>query len=284
MGFETAILSVVRQPKAHYHGRMRRLSTPTNTDIAAPPEPANNMVSEALTARRSRSLAHELVKGFTDQIKAQQLKPGDKLPTESAIMREWGVSRSVVREAISRLQAAALVDTHHGVGTFVLDARAETSFRINPSDIATAGDVLAVLELRMSLETESAGLAAQRRSSAQLADMRRALDEFEAHTHNSGDTVTPDIQFHLHIARATGNRYFVDVMSHLGATLLPRTRINAARLPQAEQAPYLQRVNQEHEHIYAAIARQDIEGAKAAMRMHLGNGRERQRKALESTA
>ncbi len=263
---------------------MRPLSTHVNTDSTERIAPEPSLDNPLPAARRSRSLAHELVKGFTDQIKAQQLKPGDKLPTESAIMREWGVSRSVVREAISRLQAAGLVDTHHGVGTFVLDARAETSFRINPSDIATAGDVLAVLELRMSLETESAGLAAQRRSSAQLADMRRALDEFEAHIDNSGDTVTPDIQFHLHIARATGNRYFVDVMSHLGATLLPRTRINAARLPQAEQAPYLHRVNQEHELIYEAIARQDIEGAKAAMRMHLGSGRERQRKALEATA
>ena len=232
--------------------------------------------------RRSRSLAHELVEGFTDKIRTQNLRPGDKLPTESEIMRSWGVSRTVVREAISRLQAAGLVDTHHGVGTFVLDARAETSFRINPADIATAVDVLAVLELRISLETESAGLAALRRSDAHLAEMRRCLDEFERHIDHFGDTVTPDIQFHLQIAMATGNRYFVDVMSHLGATLLPRTRINASRLPQAEQAPYLHRVNLEHEQIYDAIVRADPDAARAAMRLHLGNGRERQRKALEA--
>lgn len=241
------------------------------------------VVSGAAVRRRSRSLSHELVEGFTNKIHAQQLRPGDKLPTESAIMQEYGVSRTVVREAISRLQAAGLVDTHHGIGTFVLEVRAETSFRINPTDVATTMDVLAVLELRISLETESAGLAAQRRSPVHLAAMRAALDLFEANVDQCGDTVTPDIQFHLEIARATGNRYFVDVMSHLGATLLPRTRINASRLPLAEQGQYLHRVNQEHEHIYDAIARSDTEGARAAMRMHLGNGRERQRRALEVT-
>jgi len=269
---------------------MNNLSTVLTADIPGgvrgegvgvspvPPE-----LAVAAMRRRSRSLSHELVEGFTNKIHTQQLNPGDKLPTESAIMQEYGVSRTVVREAISRLQAAGLVDTHHGIGTFVLKVSAETGFRINPADVATTMDVLAVLELRISLETESAGLAAQRRSSVQLVAMRAALDLFESNVDQCGDTVTPDIQFHLEIARATGNRYFVDVMSHLGATLLPRTRINASRLSLAEQGQYLHRVNQEHEHIYDAIARSDTEGARAAMRMHLGNGRERQRLALEAT-
>ena len=58
------------------------------------------------TRRRGRSLAHDLVEGVAEQIRSQSLKPGDKLPTESAIMQAWGVSRTVVREALSRLQAA----------------------------------------------------------------------------------------------------------------------------------------------------------------------------------
>jgi DNA-binding FadR family transcriptional regulator len=253
------------------------MSTGSPADIPEVARPAEG----GLLRRRSRSLSHELVKSFTDKIQAQQLKPGDKLPTESAIMQEYGVSRTVVREALSRLQAAGLVDTQHGIGTFVLEPRAEASFRINPADIATAMDVLAVLELRISLETEAAGLAAQRREPGQLQEMRLALDAFEASIDPHGDTVTPDIHFHLNIAKATGNRYFVEVMSQLGSVLLPRARVNASRLPQQEQQLYLRRVNQEHEQIYDAIARGDVEGARAAMRMHLGNGRERQRRALE---
>jgi DNA-binding FadR family transcriptional regulator len=233
--------------------------------------------------KRSRNLAHELVEGIGSQIQTQVLRPGDKLPTESEIMQTYGVSRTVVREALSRLQAGGLVETHHGIGTFVLEARSGSSFRIDPSDIATAVDVLDVLELRISLETESAGLAALRRTEEQLAEMRRALDTFEANVAEAGDTVSPDFRFHLQIANATGNRYFADIMSHLGATLIPRTRINSSKLASEHLSQYLRRVNREHEEIYDAIARKDPESARAAMRIHLTNSRERLRKAQEAT-
>ncbi|MEO7548479.1 MAG: FadR/GntR family transcriptional regulator [Ramlibacter sp.] len=232
--------------------------------------------------RRSRSLAHELVDGIGAQIQAQVLRPGDKLPTESEIMRSYGVSRTVVREALSRLQAGGLVETRHGIGTFVLEPPPSTGFRIDPAEIATAVDVMAVLELRISLETESAGLAALRHTESQLADMRAALDALESNTSGAGDTVSPDFRFHLVIANATGNRYFADIMSHLGATLIPRARINSSRLAMEDMPAYLRRVNREHEEIYQAIARRDPESARAAMRIHLTNSRERLRRAQEA--
>jgi GntR family transcriptional repressor for pyruvate dehydrogenase complex len=232
--------------------------------------------------RRGRSLAHELVDGLGGQIRSQALRPGDKLPTESEIMQAWGVSRTVVREALSRLQAAGLVETRHGIGTFVL-APPASGFGLEPSELPTAGDVLAVLELRISLETEAAGLAAQRRSEQQLADIRAALDELEANREGKGDTVTPDMRFHMLIAAATGNRYFAEIMGHLGTTLIPRARINSPRVAHEDLPQYLRRVNAEHEEIYEAIARRDPEAARAAMRLHLTNSRERLRRAQEAT-
>src|SRR6478752_5349131 len=103
--------------------------------------------------QRGRGLAHGLVEDLSDKIRGQVLRPGDKLPTESEIMQAYSVSRTVVREALSKLQAAGLVETHHGVGTFVLQPRAGGMFRLDSADIATSVDVLAVLELRISLET-----------------------------------------------------------------------------------------------------------------------------------
>jgi GntR family transcriptional repressor for pyruvate dehydrogenase complex len=231
--------------------------------------------------RRLRNLAHELVEGIGTRIRDRALKPGDKLPTEAEIMREWGVSRTVVREAISKLQAAALVETRHGIGTFVLEPPPASGFRIDPAEIETAVDVLAVLELRISLETESAGLAAQRRSDEQLTEMRRALDEMAAGEQGTRDTVSPDFRFHHLIAVATGNRYFADIMSHLGATLIPRARINSSRLAREDMSQYLRRLAREHEEIYDAIARRDPESARAAMRLHLTNSRERLRRAQQ---
>jgi GntR family transcriptional repressor for pyruvate dehydrogenase complex len=253
-----------------YHERMAAVS------IVLPPGNPQSL------RRRGRSLAHELVDGLGGQIRAQALRPGDKLPTESEIMRAWGVSRTVVREALSRLQAAGLVETRHGIGTFVLQPPA-SGFGLEPSELPTAGDVLAVLELRISLETEAAGLAAQRRSEQQLADIRAALDELEANREGEGDTVTPDMRFHMLIATATGNRYFAEIMGHLGTTLIPRARINSPRVAHEDLPQYLRRVNAEHEEIYEAIARRDPEAARAAMRLHLTNSRERLRRAQEAT-
>ena len=233
--------------------------------------------------QRGRGLAHGLVEDLSEKIRSQLLRPGDKLPTESAIMQSFGVSRTVVREALSKLQAAGLVETHHGIGTFVLQPRAGSVFRLDAGDIATSVDVLAVLELRISLETESAGLAASRRTEEQLQVMRQALDDFERNVAVAGDTVAPDFRFHLQIAQSTGNPYFADIMSHLGTTIIPRTRINAIRTLDRSGA-YLSRVNREHEEIYAAIARRDPESARAAMRIHLTNSRERLRIAQEEAA
>ena len=134
--------------------------------------------------RKRRSLAQELVTVLSEQIRDGLLKRGDKLPTESAIMEAHGVSRTVVREAISRLQAAGQVETRHGIGTFVLDTPSPSGFRIDPATVVTLRDVLAILELRISLEVESAvGLW-------RVGDGRRycqhALHRHGRHAHDPG--------------------------------------------------------------------------------------------------
>ncbi|QET00977.1 MULTISPECIES: FadR/GntR family transcriptional regulator [Cupriavidus] len=233
--------------------------------------------------RRGRTLAEEVVGNLSESIQQGQLKPGDKLPTESEIMATLGVSRTVVREALSRLQASGMVETRHGIGTFVLARAAETHspFRIDPSAMITAMDVLAMLEFRVSLEAEAASLAASRRTDEHLDAMRRALDELKRNAAAGNDAVRSDFEFHLSIARATGNRYFTDIMGHLGTMVIPRSRLQV-NTPEREQ--YLERVNFEHESIYDAIERRDPEAAKAAMRMHLTNSRERLRKASSMAA
>ena len=114
-----------------------------------------NTPQAAPEKRKSRSLTFELVDQLGTEIQNGTLSSGQKLPTEAAIMERLGVSRTVVREAISKLQAAALVETRHGIGTFVLEQSESPSFRINPSQLSTLHDVIALLELRISIETGS---------------------------------------------------------------------------------------------------------------------------------
>jgi GntR family transcriptional regulator, transcriptional repressor for pyruvate dehydrogenase complex len=206
------------------------------------------------------------------------LKPGDKLPTESSLMTLLGVSRTVVREAISRLQAMSVIETRHGIGSFVLEPRREP-LGIEVVPASTLSDVLSVLELRISLETECAGLAAQRASERDLANIRGALEAIGEATRAGGDSAAADLEFHVAVARATGNRYFVDILTQMGAALIPRHRIDSAGIAQTDPKAYAELVNREHESIFDAIARHDPESARAAMRMHLSSSRERLRRA-----
>lgn len=234
------------------------------------------------TARQPRKLAHAVVERLSGRIRRGEFKPGDKLPTESEITRAFGVSRTVVREAMSRLQAAELVETRHGVGTFVRPGAGRAPFRIHQVGTATLNELIAILELRISLEAEAAALAAERRSKADLATMRRALDAFARQVAQSKDAVQADFRFHLTIARATGNRHFADLIRYLGTMLFPRTRVNSAQLAGEKRATYLNRVNGEHEKIYEAIERRAPEAARMAMRAHLENSRERLRRAYRT--
>lgn len=236
-------------------------------------------MKQPLARRRPRTLALELVDSLSDRIRAGQLQTGDKLPTEAAIMAEFEVSRTVVREAISKLQAAGLVETRHGIGTFVLGAGDGPSFKITPEQFSTLQDVIAVLELRIGLETEAAGLAAQRRTPANLAALRRALDAVIAAVETGQDSVPADFQFHLEVARATQNGHFAELMATLGSQIIPRARLEPVVDLSVERLAYMRRVNAEHESILDAIANQDAESARAAMRTHLSNSRERRRRA-----
>ena len=240
-------------------------------------------MNASLTRSRPKSLALGLVRALEDRIRAGALAAGDKLPTEAAIMAEFEVSRTVVREAISKLQAAGLVETRHGIGTFVLGLGEGGPFRIGAEQMATLTDVIAVLELRIGIETEAAALAAQRRTEAQLTAMRAAVAAFAEATEAGRDAVTADFQFHLEIARATGNPHFEHLMATLGRQSIPRARLASLRAAGDEdpvaQRDYLLRVNAEHESILDAIAARDGEAARAAMRTHLANSRERRRRA-----
>lgn len=234
------------------------------------------------TQRKTRSLTAHLVQALGDRVRDGRLAAGSKLPTEAAIMAEFGVSRTVVREAMSRLQAAGIVETRHGVGTFAVGYGDGSSFRIAPDQLGTLQDVIEVLELRIAVETEAAALAAARRTGENLAALRSALDAFSSAVEQGRDAVGPDFQFHLEVARAAQNRHFADLMSTLGGMMIPRARLEPAQPLTAERQAYLRGVNLEHESILQAIADQDVEAARAAMRTHLVNSRERRRRAAVS--
>jgi DNA-binding FadR family transcriptional regulator len=224
------------------------------------------------------------VTALGDRIRSGRLAPGSRLPTEAEIVNGFGVSRTVVREALSRLQAAGLVHTRHGVGTFVAEPLPQAAFRIAPDQLATLRDVIALLELRIGLETEAAGLAAQRRTEVQLRGMRAALDAFARAVEAGQSAVEADFRFHHEIAGATQNAHFAELLGTLGPRIIPRARLDPPVPPDPARLAYLQRVHGEHESIFDAIAAGDADAARAAMRTHLANSRERRRREAGEAA
>jgi len=224
-----------------------------------------------------RGLGFELVERLKGKILGGEIEPGRKLPAESSLMSEYAVSRTVVREAISRLQAAGLVETFQGRGSFVLALPEATTFELGATSIRSHRDVLDMLDFRIGVETEAAGLAAQRRTEHQLKAIERALKTFKRAADNPARAVEADFAFHLKIAVASGNRFYTELLGSLGPMMimLPRTRLDPSY--ELTDAAHFTRVTLEHENIHDAIARADAEAARAAVRVHLSNSRHRLR-------
>jgi GntR family transcriptional regulator, transcriptional repressor for pyruvate dehydrogenase complex len=236
--------------------------------------------------RKTRGLAHGLVDALSERIRTGEYAIGARLPTEAEIIEEFGVSRTVVRDAISRLQTTGQVVTRHGIGSFVQKQSIEAGFKVHPEQLKTLNEIVALLELRIGLETEAAALAAMRRSEENVRKMRSALDRFAKAIELGGDGVEADYAFHAELAYATQNAHFSQLFESLGSGQIPRAKLPATQQTEQRQA-YLRTIHLEHESIFQAIAQQDSEGARAAMRIHLGNSRERRRlaaKALSQTA
>lgn len=221
------------------------------------------------------SLAQRVVTGLMARILDGSLPPGTKLPSESDLVEEYAVSRTVVREAVTRLRAEGLVETFQGRGSFVLAVPAPTTFQVEASAIRNQHDVLAMLDFRLGVESEAAYLAATHHSADGAEAVRRAVAAFA----DAGPetAVEADFGFHRAVAVATGNRFYVDLLDSLGPMMimLPRTR-----LPEEyslTDAAHVERVRREHENVAAAVLAGDGETARAAMRVHLGNTRRRLR-------
>ncbi|MDV3129981.1 FadR family transcriptional regulator [Mycobacterium sp. 21AC1] len=219
------------------------------------------------------SASQRVVAGLKDKILAGDLPPGHKLPSESELIDEFGVSRTVIREAVTRLRAEGLVETFQGRGSFVLALPEPTSFTVESAAIRTHHDVLDMIDFRLGVECEAAALAASRIDAAGSTAISTALAEFGSAAPD--DAVEADFRFHRAVAAASGNRFYVELVDSLGPMMimLTRTRLGAAH--SITDAAHAERVRREHDEVATAVIAGNPELARAAMRLHLGNTRRR---------
>ena len=170
---------------------------------------------------------------------------------------------------MSALRAEGLVVTRQGLGAFVAADVQRRPFRIDPDRLKSRSDVVQILELRMSLEIEASGLAAERRTAKDLVHIKAALEAIDAEIEAGGNAVDADFKFHLAIFRATQNRYFPEFLEFLGYFIIPRLLVNA--VSDAQRPRYLRRIEAEHVAIFEAIERGSSAAARKAARRHLTN-------------
>ena len=167
-------------------------------------------------------------------------------------MTTTGISRTVVREAMSALRAQGLVVTRQGAGVFV--------------------------EFRLGIEVEAAGLAAERRTAAELAELAGRFEAINAAIARGESAVDADFAFHRAIFAAADNPYFLRFLEFLGRFIIPRQGARVRYAMGSKQRVYLERIQEEHRTIHEAIGAREPKAAREASRRHLCNSLERYRK------
>ncbi|OSQ43069.1 FadR/GntR family transcriptional regulator [Thalassospira sp. MCCC 1A01428] len=234
-------------------------------------------------AQRKVSLTEKVISSLRREIESGNLTPGSKLPTEPALTEQFGVSRTVVREAIAALKADGLLEPRQGAGVFVLaPAPRKNTGSIFDVDFAQISDVLEILELRMAVEIEAAGLACARSSVAQQAKIYEALREMEFQVQSGSPAEKADYEFHRAIADATNNRRYGEFLEYLGDKTIPRAQLRRKPTEAEDQKAYMEKILAEHHRIYDAISLRDAEGAREAMREHLSQSQTRYQSLLRN--
>ena len=236
------------------------LHSPTT---AHPPAPAATAPTRLVTERLSDRLAGLL----GAQIESGALRPGDRLPTEQQLALAHGVSRTVVREAVHQLKSRAMVRSRQGSGVFVTPPPLNQALAFDPSVLESMRAVVQVVEVRRVLEGETAALAAERASRAQVAGLRHALKAIDAAAAAGRDGVDEDLAFHRAIGEATGNPQFSLLIGFLEQYL--RAAMRVTRGNEARRQDFMDAVRIEHRAIVDAIAARDPARARRCATEHL---------------
>lgn len=225
-----------------------------------------------------QSLADRITISLHEDITGGRYASGQQLPAGKDLARKFGVSITVIREALSRLKADGLIASWQGKGVFVSADGINRPFRLVKSGGAPQA-LLEVFELRTGVEVQAASLAAQRRTSRDLNQMAKCLKAMKPGQKSFEEALSADVEFHRSIAVATRNPLFVSFVEFLQPHL--REAIALARTTSAKKAETEAAAYREHCDIYEAIAAGDKRRASTAVRNVLEGSLRRLRSSLD---
>lgn len=214
------------------------------------------------------SLFEHVYRQLRKAIVSGEVRTGSRLPSETGLAERFGVSRTVIREAIAHLRSEGLVVTYQGKGMFVASTSSANVLRFTGTrhDLESLSQLFA---LRAVVEIGAAELAARHRGRADLARLRRSLASMKLsiQREDAAAGADADVAFHFAIAHATGNPYFGEVLDFLRGRFREAVTHAWTHSRAAGHGPYP--AYAEHERIFAAIAAADPVGAARATRLHV---------------
>lgn len=216
----------------------------------------------------SANLSDQVAEALSAEIHAGRPAVGEKLPTEASLAEQFAVSRTVVREAVSRLKSLRLVESRQGSGVFVKDLGVPP-LNFDAGSAASRQAVIQMVEVRRALEAEVADLAAQRRTTADVKCIHQAITALDKAVKAGGDGVEEDVNYHRAIAEAAKNPFLISTLDYLRQFLHGATRVTRAN--EARRADFTRQVRDEHAAIAQAIEDGDATLARQAATEHMDN-------------
>ena len=201
-----------------------------------------------------------------------EIAVGSRLESEARLAQQFSVSRPIVREALIRLREDGVIVSRQGSGTYVERKPEERLPALAP--LASIADVQRCFEVRITLESDAAGLAALRREPADIEEMVRSCEELGRVNSDVELGGNEDFAFHRAIATASKNRFYLSILEQIREHILQGILINRT-LKMGQGPERIEKVVTDHQTILDWVEKGDGESARVAMRTHLNNAKSR---------
>lgn len=219
-----------------------------------------------MSEQKAPNMPARIYSDILNRIIEGEYKEGERLPTEHMLAERFATSRPTVREALAQLRADGIIATRHGSGTTVMRRPDPDVRRFAP--LETLSDIRRCYEYRVVVESGAASLAAQKAEDEDIAAIRREWDNLQTIIETSGIGAKDDFAFHMAVARASKNQFFITALSGIQEQMV--FSMNLSRNLSLVKSIERQRlVQQEHLEVLEAIQARDAERASTAMRAHL---------------
>jgi len=236
-----------------------------------------------LAEPKKQSTTEWLFQEMIERIRSRRWAEGEAIPSERTLMEEFGVSRISVRETLSMLRALGVLETSHGRSSIVRRMDSEIIGRLFPLILSLEGEQSyeQIFEVRLALESQTAYLAAVRRTEEDVARLDELLSTLRIEVEEDLEqSIETDLAFHVQIARATGNPLFPVLLETLSGFVTYVQLMSCRNDPEKRH-----RALGYHESIAEAIRVSDPDRARTEMEAHLRSSADRMmRRGLFKTA